>query len=126
MPYAAPTESRLSRIALSATTIERNETSRIRKAKMRTKPKTSGAVVVILASQSWSSGGRAGDRVLDAVDLADRAREDLVAQRRERGLRVGVRAVAGERDVDRRDGAVAAGLDLDRALHLAGRERLAA
>jgi hypothetical protein len=51
-PYAAPTDSRLSTIALIATTSDRNEASRIRKAKTSTKPKTSGAEVFILAAQS--------------------------------------------------------------------------
>ena len=74
MPYAAPTERRLRTIALIATTIERNEASRIRKAKMRTKPKTSGAVFIIAVSQSWSERGVAGDGVVDAFDLADRLR----------------------------------------------------
>ncbi len=124
MPYAAPTERRLSRIAFSATTIERNETSMIRKANRSTKPKTSGADVFIFVFPVLVQGGRAADGVLDAVDLAERAREHVLAERGERGLRLGVGAGAGERDVDRRDGVVAAGLDLDRALQLAGRERL--
>ena len=52
MPYAAATERRLSRIALSAITIERNATRSSRNANSRTNPNTSGADDFIIALKS--------------------------------------------------------------------------
>ena len=51
-PYAAATESRLSRIALTAITIERKDTSRRPKANSSTNPKTSGIDFVCAALKS--------------------------------------------------------------------------
>src|SRR6476661_819424 len=54
-PYAAPTESRFIRIALTGITSEWNETSRSRNAKLRTKTKTYGAADFILSFQSFDA-----------------------------------------------------------------------
>ena len=69
-------------------------------------------------------GRSAGDRVLDAVDRAERRRQHVAAEGLERAVGRVVRAVALERDLDLRDGAVTVGLDVDRRVDVARGERL--
>ena len=54
-PYAAATDSRFMRIAFSGMTIDRNETSRSRNAKARTKPNTIGTAERIASFQSFDA-----------------------------------------------------------------------
>ena len=53
MPYAAPTESRLSRIALIGITIERNVNNKSRNASENTNPKISGRRSLTSARKSF-------------------------------------------------------------------------
>src|SRR5205823_13497361 len=57
-------------------------------------------------------------------NLADRRRQDLVAERGESVVRGRVRALALERDADAGDRVRRVDVDVDRAGHLAARERL--
>ena len=117
-PYAAPTESRLSTIAFTAITIERNETSSSRNANTSTKPNTIGAFCFSSAFSSADCGRGAGDGVgrrrTTLPIVAGRISLRSVVERR---VRHGVGALADERD--RRPGRRCApvDLDVDRAVH---------
>ena len=69
-PYAAPTDSRFSTIALSGITIERNVTSSSRNARPSTNANTIGRCDFMRSLKSLGPGGDAGDVGLGAVDLA--------------------------------------------------------
>ena len=123
-PYAAPTESRLSTIALIGITSDRNETSRSRNAKQRTKAKTSGADDFIFSFQSFDPA------VVPVTATSTPGSLPTVA-----GM-ISVRSVSSARSTSssvpsptsgmstRIDLAVGRRLDVDRLEHLAGGERL--
>ena len=81
------TESRFIRIAFSGITIERNETSRSRNANARTKPNTIGTADFIASFQSFDAAVSPVTAYSMPGDLAERRRDDLVAERRERVVR---------------------------------------
>ena len=100
-PKAAATDSRLSTIALIGITIDRNVTSSSRNAIVEHEAEHERRVRRQVVVAVHGLGGVAAD-----VDRRCRGREpngrrdELLAQRGERGLRLGVGAVAGQRQAD--------------------------
>ena len=107
-PYAAPTDSRLSTIAVSGITTDRNVISSSRNASAEHERDHPRHPRLHLLVEVVRAGGLARDGVVDAVDLAERPRQHDVAQRGQRGERRLVVAVPGERDLHVGDGVVLA------------------
>src|SRR5918994_2001623 len=118
-PYAAPTDSRLSRIALIGITIDRNVTSRRANAIANTNANTTGTRSCI----SWL---KSSDPAVNPVTLVCVPGTRSIAQVRQRPIRGVVGAVPRDRDVDGRDGAIRADVDCHGLLEVVASGRLGA
>ena len=113
-------------IALIGITIERNVTISSAKASESTKRKTHGARCFISSLKSNEPAVRPVTGASAFGSLADGGGHDLGPQDVQCAVGRVVGAVAGQRHVDRRDGAVPAVDDRDRVPHQPGVDRLVA